>query len=172
MEPFKDPLSEMNLPQPATSSMSGIEAAKSAAGQIFSSYPDYGKAPKEYLATVIDYLATLPPYVLNALADKRLGIATKSTYMPTIAEIKVAADLAIDSRNQALRYEAIQRRKLPLLKGPRTPFRPFPALWAAFSDEPTMVKVLDEAPTFAFLDDAARALATRGKEAARQIICG
>lgn len=52
----------------------------------------------------------------------------------------------------------------------RTPFRPFPALWAAFADEPAIIAILDNPPSFAFLDDAGRALAMRGKDAARQFI--
>lgn len=52
----------------------------------------------------------------------------------------------------------------------RTPFRPFPALWAAFADEPEIIKLLDNPGSFAFLDDAGRTLAMRGKDAARAFI--
>lgn len=52
----------------------------------------------------------------------------------------------------------------------RAPFRPFPALWAAFSDEPEIIAILDAPPGFAFLDDAGRTLAIRGKDAARAFI--
>lgn len=55
-------------------------------------------------------------------------------------------------------------------KAVRSPFRPFPALWAAFADEPEIIKTLDHPPGFAFLDDAARILAIRGKDAARAMI--
>lgn len=52
----------------------------------------------------------------------------------------------------------------------RTPFRPFPALWEAFADDPAILAKLDNPGSFAFLDDAARTLARRGKDAARVFI--
>lgn len=58
----------------------------------------------------------------------------------------------------------------PLFNQFSTPFRPFPALWAAFSDEPEIIAALDGAPSFAFLDDAGRTLAVWGKERARAFI--
>lgn len=53
----------------------------------------------------------------------------------------------------------------------RQPFRPFPALWEAFAGEPAVIEALDRPRGgFAFLDDASRVFATRGKDAARQFI--
>ncbi len=58
----------------------------------------------------------------------------------------------------------------PLFNQFREPFRPFPRLWAAFQDEPEIIALLDKAPSFGFLDDAGRALAVQGKDAARKFI--
>lgn len=146
-----------------------MERAKQAAGQIFSSYPDWGKAPKEYLATVIEHLSGYSDQVLAALSHKDTGIATRSKFLPTVAEIKAFANEAIDSLNTSERY-AQARRRHAYLPAPRTPFRPFPQLWAAFQDEPEIIALLDKAPNFAVLDDIGRILATRGKEEARKAI--
>jgi hypothetical protein len=146
-----------------------MERAKLAAGQIFSSYPDYGKAPKEYLASVIEYLALLPDYVVAKLADRQTGIATKSQYLPTIAEIKIAADTIMEDRAKEVRYANLQSRRIAL-PSYRVPFRPFPKLWGAFADEPAVIKLLDHPGSFDFLNVASRTLATQGKEAARTFI--
>lgn len=53
---------------------------------------------------------------------------------------------------------------------PRPPFRPFPKLWEAFVDEPDLLDPQKNLLTFAQLFDASRALATRGKDAARTIL--
>lgn len=143
-------------------------------GQIFSSFPDYGKAPKEYIASLIEFIAQYPEHIIRALGDPHKGIAVHQSFLPTKPEIKAFADHLIGAQTKADEYTQLDRRKrysqMTALPRYRTPFRPFPALWAAFADEPAIIKLLDEAASFAFLDDAGRTLAMRGKAAAREII--
>lgn len=60
-----------------------MEAAK----RILSAYPDYGRAPPEYLLTFTELLSTFDDETLAALCDLRTGLATRTAYLPTIADI-------------------------------------------------------------------------------------
>lgn len=52
-----------------------------------SSYPDYGKAPPEYLLTVTEFIAGLAPDERHLLVDKRLGIAAKCRFLPSVGDM-------------------------------------------------------------------------------------
>lgn len=164
-----DLLSGTNLQPQWTSSTKNIALAKQAAGQILSSYPDYGKAPKEYIASVTEYLAGLPDFVVTRMADRHLGIAAKCQFLPTIADLKAYADAVLEMRARQVRYAGLQDRR-PASAPVRKPFRPFPKLWEAFADEPEIIAQLDKARSFDFLFDASRIFAMRGKDAARKLI--
>jgi hypothetical protein len=58
------------------------------ARKILSGYPDYGKAPREYLLAVTEFIAYQIPEVQEALAHPLTGIATKCKYLPTIADLR------------------------------------------------------------------------------------
>jgi len=58
------------------------------AQKILSAYPDYGKAPREYLLSVTEFIAYQIPEVQEALAHPLTGLASKCKYLPTIADIK------------------------------------------------------------------------------------
>lgn len=116
-----------------------------------------------------------PEQIIYEIADKRNGIQTKEMFPPNVAAITKMADEVVaklaEKVDHEKRYGDAQARKRPMLPPVRTPFRPFPALWAAFSQDAAVMAALDKAPSFGFLDDAARALATRGMDAAHQMIC-
>lgn len=141
---------------------------------IYSSYPDFNKTPKEFLATIIQTLMQWPEAIIYQIADKRTGIQTKEMFPPNVAAItKIAEEIIAKGAERAdleKRYGDAQARRRPSTPPVLTPFRPFPKLWEAFADEPEIIAILDKAPSFASLDDAGRALATRGKDAARQMI--
>lgn len=70
-----------------TSKPAGTEEAKKAAQMILSCYPDYGKAPPEYIVNLIDVLATFPSHVLVRMVNLREGIVARCNYLPSIAEV-------------------------------------------------------------------------------------
>lgn len=121
------------------------------------------------MASVIEYLALLPDYVVDKIADRLTGIAAQSQYLPTIADLKVFADRAMEDRAKEIRYSRLQGLK-PSLPPPRTRFRPFPKLWQAFADDQHTIDKLDASLPFDTLFDASKALATKGKPAALAIL--
>ena len=50
-------------------------------------YPDYGKAPTEYIASLISVIATYDENVQQCMANLRTGIASKCKFLPTVADI-------------------------------------------------------------------------------------
>lgn len=75
-------------PRPSnTSRPAGMDEAKKAAQMILSCYPDYGKAPPEYIVNLIDVLATFPSHALVRLVNLREGIVARCNYLPSIAEV-------------------------------------------------------------------------------------
>lgn len=63
-----------------------------AAKMILACYPDYGKAPPEYVVNLIDVLSTYPESVMVRLCDLRTGIPAKCAFLPTVAEIVAMGD--------------------------------------------------------------------------------
>jgi hypothetical protein len=93
-------------PRPSsTSTPAGTSEAKKAAQMILSCYPDYGKAPPEYIVNLIDVLSTYPSHVLVRLVDLRTGIVAKSSYLPAIADVVALAD----SYSEVLEDERLAR---------------------------------------------------------------
>lgn len=84
---------------------------------ILACYPDYGKAPPEYVVNLIDVISTYPESVMVRLCDLRTGIASKCTFLPTVAEIvamgngfeawdRLAADMAAREEEARIAAEA------------------------------------------------------------------
>lgn len=59
---------------------------------VLSCYPDFGKAPPEYVVNLIDVLSTYPEKTLVKLCDLRTGVVSKCPYLPTVADIVRMAD--------------------------------------------------------------------------------
>lgn len=57
------------------------------AKRILSCFPDYGKAPPEYLLRMTELLASYPPEVQERLVDLRRGIPGRCRFLPTLADI-------------------------------------------------------------------------------------
>lgn len=119
-------------------------------------------------------LMQYPEAIIYQIADRRTGIQTRQSFPPNVAQImEMAEEIVTKGAEKAIqekRYGDAQARRSPATYHPRAPFRPFPALWAAFQDEPDVIAALDRAGSFGFLDDAGRTLATRGKDVARRFI--
>lgn len=135
----------------------GTEAAKT----ILSRYPDYGKSSPEYLASIAELLADIPPENLRVMTDKFIGISAKCKFLPTHADF-VEFDEALEAKRYATRDLRQGRVPEPIYSAKPMPF---PKLWAAFRDEPHL---LDR--NFDCLCDASKALAMHGREAAMDIL--
>lgn len=74
---------------PSSTSLNAASArqASDLARRILGGYPDYGKAPPEYLLSITEYLAYLPAEDQEALAHPVSGIASKCTFLPTKAQM-------------------------------------------------------------------------------------
>lgn len=81
-------LSQRALMQSVPQSRMEVSNATRTAEKILSAYPDYGKAPDEYLLSVAEFIAYQIPEVQEALAHPLTGIATKCKFLPTIADLR------------------------------------------------------------------------------------
>ena len=129
---------------------------------ILSRYPEYGKAPAEYLASIAELLADLPPENLRVMTDKHIGISAKCKFLPTHADF-MEFDEQIEERRYRTRDLRQGRVPEPIGNGQKP--MPFPKLWEAFKAEPHLVQ-----RNFDCLFDASRALAMHGREAALDIL--
>jgi hypothetical protein len=141
-----------------------LESARQLAGKVLNSYPDYGKSPPSYTASIVEIFAAYPVHIQEALADKKAGVVAKCEYLPTVAAI---VKLAEEFEREHERREAI-RAKPKRYAEPLPPFSafcPFPQLWRAFHDAPELLN----AP-FEVLDRACKVLVLHGKQAAENVL--
>lgn len=148
-----------------------VDMGRKAAKKILTSYPDYGKAPPEYGVNLAEYLSYLTEEEIAAVMHPKTGITSKTTFLPTNAEIQA---LLREREEQAAkfkptnsgyqRFESVVTEKDTVKD--TAPFRPFPKLWAAFYEEPWLMK----GQTFERLWDASRSLAMFGKDSARDVL--
>lgn len=143
---------------------------RKAAKKILTSYPDYGKAPPEYAVNLAECLSFLTQEEIALVMHPRHGITAKTAYLPTNADIQTLLREHEEKRRQFqshTHYRRFQSVCTPQDVQPdKTPFRPFPKLWAAFGEEPWLLK----GHTFETLSEASRSLAMFGKEAARDVL--
>jgi hypothetical protein len=135
------------------------------------SYPDYGKAPPEFLLTMAETLSYLSEEEVAAVLDPRTGVTSKTEFLPTNKHIQEVVREHHDrkagfapSTSGYQRFESVCTEKD--LRPDKTPFRPFPKLWTVFKDEPDLMK----GHTFEVLWDASRSLAMFSKDAARDVL--
>ena len=140
-----------------------LKAGKEFAEKILKRYPEYGKAPVEYLAAITELLAACDYRTQCRMADIMTGISARCQFLPTVADFaKFAAEINPPTSN-------FNRAEYRVLDEPRQPFRPYPKLWEAFADEPGLLKMRDSL-TFDRLTQASLRLATEGREAARAVL--
>ena len=77
-----------------------MEDTKPIIRQILSSYPDYGKAPARYLLAITEFVADLTPAEQMLLVDPRNGIASRCTFLPTIADMTALLNERRAARDQ------------------------------------------------------------------------
>lgn len=139
-----------------------LKAGSEAAKIILSRYPDYGKAPPEYLASIAELLADMPPENIRVMTDKHIGISAKCKFLPTHADF-IEFDEQIEARRYATRD--LRQGRVPEPVGVGVKAMPFPKLWAMFKDEPHLLH-----RNFDCLCDASKALTTSGVDAAREML--
>jgi hypothetical protein len=64
-----------------------MDEARKAAKKILAAYPDYGKAPPEYIINFAEALSYLTADEIAAVTDPRTGVASRCQFLPTIADV-------------------------------------------------------------------------------------
>lgn len=64
-----------------------MEAGRKAAKKILSSFPDYGKAPPEYVVNLAESLSYLSDEELAVVLHPLNGVAARTKFLPTFADI-------------------------------------------------------------------------------------
>lgn len=143
---------------------------RKAAKKILTSYPDYGKAPPEYVVNLAEYLSFLTVEEIAVVMHPKSGITARTAYLPTNADIQALLKESEAKRDQFKSHTTYQRFKSVCAEKDaapdKTPFRPYPKLWAEFADEPWLMK----GHTFETLTEASRSLAMFGKDSARDVL--
>jgi hypothetical protein len=70
------------------------------AEKLLTSYPDYGKSTKEYIAAICEAIAELPDDIITAMIDMKTGIRARCAFLPTIADIMKFAEEYTKRRDQ------------------------------------------------------------------------
>ena len=78
--------SQFSMPS-LTRPSAGKDAGRTATKRILSSYPDYGKAPPDYLVAMAECLAGLTTEEFSVVTNPSTGIATVSRFLPCVADI-------------------------------------------------------------------------------------
>jgi hypothetical protein len=88
------------------------DTARKAARRILSCYPDYNKAPPEYIDNIIGLLAGYDEEICIRLSDLRTGIASRCVFLPTIADlVAMATELDLARRKRDFdRYAHLRDR--------------------------------------------------------------
>jgi hypothetical protein len=133
--------------------------------RILRAFPDYGKSPPEYVASLVQLMCEYPVHIQEKCADLRRGVASKTDFLPTIKTISEMADGFVRDEAKAKSF-AGRFSGRSVLPHEQAPFVPFPQLWRAFENEPDLFV----GRSFDTLDDACKDLVTQGHDAARVIL--
>ena len=79
--------SGQSLMQSQMKQSAGKDLGRTATKRLLSNYPDYGKAPADYLVALADCLANLTEAELAFVMHPQTGIAARSKFLPSVAEI-------------------------------------------------------------------------------------
>jgi hypothetical protein len=64
-----------------------LDAARRTTKRLIAGFPDYGKAPPDYLVALTECLVHLTPQEHAAVNDPRTGLATVCKYLPTPGDV-------------------------------------------------------------------------------------
>lgn len=164
LAPVQWQMPSLNSTPPSTDGLqkSTLERARAIAKLILSRYPDYAKATPEYVAGIVEILASLSERLREDAADIRIGVSAKCTFLPTVADfVKWAEDETARRDRFKPSREYIRREAEP---SPMKDYNPYPALTAEFGADAL------RGVWHPKLDDAARALARNGRQAAAAVL--
>lgn len=76
--------SEPSLPNV---SAANLKKAEFLTRKLISAYPDYNKAPPEYLLTITELVSSYSLPIQYKICDARYGVPSKTSYLPTAKDI-------------------------------------------------------------------------------------
>ncbi len=134
------------------------------------SFPDYGKAPPEYVVNLAESLSHLRDDDLAVVLHPLNGVAARTKFLPTFADIAAVLQEHRAKQDQFKTHTTYKRLESVVTPAdvakPRSKYQPYPKLWAAFADESDLLI----GHTFEVLTEASRSLAMFGKESARDVL--
>jgi hypothetical protein len=135
------------------------------------SFPDYGKAPPEYVVNLAESLSHLSEEDLAVVLHPINGVAARTKFLPTFADIAAVLQEHKNRQEQFKPAHTPYRRFESVVTPadvakPKAKFQPYPKLWAAFADEGELLV----GHTFETLTEASRSLAMFGKDAASDVL--
>ena len=131
-------------------------------------FPDYGKAPHEYLSSITLIMAEYAAHIQERICDLKFGLPSRLKFLPTVSDVVEAGNQALQAEREIMDYDRRFAGR-PISRGDRAPFRPFPQLWAEFGND-FMDDKVRAGMSFDTLDGACRALVREGRDAALNIL--
>lgn len=109
--------SQSSMPSLTRQSVERMEAGKRAAKKIVSSFPDYGKAPPEYLVNLAESLSYLSDDELAVVLHPLSGVVARTKFLPTFADISA---VLVEHRNRQEQFTPAptQYKRLEAEQGP------------------------------------------------------
>ncbi len=132
-------------------------------------FPDYGKSPPEYVASITALLAEYPANIQERLANTRFGVPSKTEFLPTPKIITELAEKWMQHEREMSSLDAKFTGRIARDITPRAPFRPFPQLWAEFGSDFMDSRVRDGIQ-FEVLESACQSLVVNGRSVAETIL--
>ncbi len=80
------PLTPSTEPSPKWN-VENLKRGKEMAERMLLCFPDYGKAPPDYVKSIAEVMGSYPPEVQERLANRIHGIPARCKYLPTCADI-------------------------------------------------------------------------------------
>ncbi len=132
---------------------------------MLGAFPDYGKAPPNYAAAIAKVLAEYPANIQERICDLRFGLASKLKFLPTVSDVVEMGDKLLQAQREATDHAQRFAGRVKI-DGTKTPFRPFPQLWAEFGNDFMNAQTRDKNISFESLEAACKALVCHGRWAA------
>ena len=134
-------------------------------------FPDYGKSPPEYVASITALLAEYPANIQERLSHVRFGVPSKTEFLPTSKVITELAEKWLQDEREISSLDARFTGRIARDITPRAPFRPFNQLWAEFGND-FMDSKVRAGIDFETLESACRTLVIEGRTAVETILIG
>jgi hypothetical protein len=137
--------------------------------KMLSAFPDYGKSPPEYLLTMTELVASYPEHIQRQVCDVKTGVASKEDFLPNSKKVTDFAERLLADEAKFAAYGEVRKRfTINERSVGRSYHCPFRNLEMALAE--TMETDLLVGRNFDEMFAASRALATEGKQAARDML--